>query len=244
MERIADHIWVGSQADFEIIDGPYGTEWAIVHAAREPWHRALLGYKTRGAPKDHPEYLFARRDKRLYLNLIDTDNPEFVRRDLMDEAMRFIREHRERLLTTLPHSESILICCNQGGSRAPTVGLLWMAPELPHEFEAAEVEYRRLYPNYHPSHGLREFARANWSYYHDCGWAEDRLMDEPESLTMDRSSALDKAEQIWQRFCQQLMSDPALARDQLIKSLVQALSAAEPQDGLNHGNSPDAESSG
>jgi hypothetical protein len=55
------------------------------------------------------------------------------------------------------------------------------------------------------------------------------------------SSALDIAAEIWQTFCDQLKVDPSAAKDQLIKTIVLALSASEPQDGANHGNSGPAD---
>jgi hypothetical protein len=33
---------------------------------------------------------------------------------------------------------------------------------LPAKFEDAEDAYRKLYPMYSPSNGMREFARAQW----------------------------------------------------------------------------------
>ena len=38
------------------------------------YHRQALGYRSRGAPKDHPEYLVARRGNRLILNIVDAND--------------------------------------------------------------------------------------------------------------------------------------------------------------------------
>ena len=58
MIEIYPNLFVGDQGDYEYqVKGQDG--WAVVHACKEPYHRQLLGYRTRGAPKGHPEYLYA-----------------------------------------------------------------------------------------------------------------------------------------------------------------------------------------
>ena len=79
MNSIHPNLYVGHQGDYEHqVKGQEG--WAVVHACKEPYHRQLLGYATRGAPKDDPEYYFAERGSRLYLNLVDAPDPAYIRR--------------------------------------------------------------------------------------------------------------------------------------------------------------------
>lgn len=226
MHMIAHKLWIGSEADFNEIDA-FGTSWHVVHAARDPWHREALGYTGRGAPKDHPEYLLARRGRRLLLNLVDADDPKYIGRHMIDEAMQFI----EAALNECAPAEcpdAVLICCNQAKSRAPTLGLLYLAPFLGPDFEEAVRQFLEKYPDYAPGRGMMEFARENWKHYHTLGWH----IIGPEA---HRDDALAKATQIWQAFCDALKTDPAAARDQLIESIVQALSAAPQQERLTHG---------
>lgn len=157
MREIAPKLWVGSQADFAELD-QFGTEWAIVHACKDPHHRAMVGYSGRGAPADHPERLVATRGKRMALNLIDADDPKLVPREVVDAALRHIR-------TSLANGEYILVHCNQGQSRAPTIAMLHLAPTLPESFDEAETAFRRLCPEYAPAKGMRSFASANWVAY-------------------------------------------------------------------------------
>ncbi len=89
MIEICPNLYVGDQYDFEdnvrFLEG-----WAVVHACKEPYHRDALGYTGRGAPKDHPEYLIARRDEGLILNLVDADDPAYIPQEIIDTAIRFI----------------------------------------------------------------------------------------------------------------------------------------------------------
>jgi len=66
------NLFVGDQSDYEI-NVATQEGWAVVHACKEPYHRQALGYRVRGAPKDHPEYLVARRGNRLILNIVEDE---------------------------------------------------------------------------------------------------------------------------------------------------------------------------
>lgn len=49
----------------------YAAQSALVHACKEPCHRAGAGYATRSLEKTHPHYLSLERGRHLYLNMID-----------------------------------------------------------------------------------------------------------------------------------------------------------------------------
>jgi predicted protein tyrosine phosphatase len=137
------------------MDGCRG--WSIVHACKEPYHRAALGYTSRGAPKDDPEYLIARRGPRLMLNLVDVDDPQYVRPEIFEAALDFIDNELEL-------GTNVLVHCNQGHSRAPSIAMLWLGRRslLPDDFEEAEAAFRRIYSDYAPRNGIRSFVEANW----------------------------------------------------------------------------------
>ena len=161
MIEVYTNLFVGTQEDYEM-NVKFQSGWYIVHACKEPYHRQLLGYTGRGAPKGHSEYLLARRDKRLYLNLVDVEDPAYVAKEIIDAAMEFINEG-------LKSDDKVLVHCNQGESRGPSIGLLYLAAytdKLPKTtLENAEVEFMKIYPNYMPKRGIREFLRMNWGNY-------------------------------------------------------------------------------
>ena len=157
MKEISTGVWVGSQDDFVAL-GEEAEGWLFVHACKEPHHRQALGYSGRAAPKEHPEYLVAIRDHRVMLNIIDVDDPKFIRAELIDAALAHMRAASATGANVLCH-------CNEGKSRGPTIGLIYLAPVLPEDFEQAEAIYRLLVPDYAPRNGVREFARASWGSY-------------------------------------------------------------------------------
>lgn len=161
MVEIWPGLHIGNEADFE--QGVrHKNDWSVVHACKEPYHREALGYRGRGAPKEHPEYLLAKRGARLILNLVDVEDPSFIRKEIIDHALAFTYE-------ALTAGRRVLIHCNQGASRSPTIGLLYLLARTDRlqarTFDEAEAEFRNLYPAYVPASGMREFARLHFEQY-------------------------------------------------------------------------------
>lgn len=161
MIEIYANLFIGNEGDYEG-DVRHQTGWRVVHACKEPYHRRALGYKGRGAPKEHPEYLIARRDHRLILNLVDAPSSDYIPKEIIDAALDFIDQ-------ALKSRHRVLVHCNQGESRSPGIGLLYLAAytdRLPtDDFESAEKAYRSVYPPYAPSTGMRGFMMKNWNVY-------------------------------------------------------------------------------
>ncbi len=161
MIEIISNLFIGHQGDYEHQvkeqDG-----WAIVHACKEPYHRQLLGYTVRGAPKGHPEYFFGERGDRLYLNLVDAPNPAHIPKAIIDKAMAFIHEKLWKSLKVLVH-------CNQGESRSPGIGFLYLlghTDALPKtSLDEALAAFQKVYPTFRPGGGIAGFIAQHWSEY-------------------------------------------------------------------------------
>lgn len=150
-------LWIGSQEDYEKQTAHFDAEnWAIVHACKEPYHRQLLGYTERAAPKDHPEYLFAEREGVLYLNLVDAPLPEYIPEELINKALDFIDQQ-------LKAGTHVLVHCNQGESRAPSIGLLYLVRinYLAGNPEGIQILFKDIYPEYNPGKGMLGFVEQH-----------------------------------------------------------------------------------
>lgn len=160
MIEIYQNLYVGDQTDFERkVRNQMG--WSIVHACKEPYHREAVGYSGRGAPKHHPEYLIAKRGNRLMLNLIDPENPAYIPKEIIDEALSFIDQH-------LNDGKKVLVHCNQGQSRSPGIGMLYLAKEGQIEngsFNEALMEFKKIYPLISMARGMTGFLMKNWNNY-------------------------------------------------------------------------------
>ena len=160
MIEIAQNVFIGNEADYEF-DVQFRKGWSTVHACKEPLSKRDLYIPTPLCDKDNPEYLLARRDNRLMLNLVDVDNPDWISPIIIDAALTFIDEQ-------LALGQQVLVHCNQGQSRAAGIGLLYLAGKNRFNgmtFEQAEEAFTKIYPDYSPAQGVRGFCAANWDKY-------------------------------------------------------------------------------
>lgn len=156
--EVANKIYVGDGNSYEYDLINY-KGWAIVHAAKNPWHRRAVGYTGRGCPKDHPEYLYAVRGNELSLNMVDVDNPGYFHKDMINFALGFMLSHNQ---------ERLLIHCNLGCSRSAGLAILLLAiiGELPKtSFAGAEKRFKEKYPPCDIRLGFRTHLIQNWDYY-------------------------------------------------------------------------------
>jgi hypothetical protein len=152
--NVTDHLSFGDESHCTHLHDP---ALAIVHACKEPCHRSAVGYTTRTIPSGHPNYLALENGHHLYLNLIDPDQPLFMMASF-DAFLRFVdRQIAER---------NVLIHCNQGQSRAPSLALVYMAKRLGllpgDSYTAATAGFRASFP-YTPGKGIQLWLTNNWS---------------------------------------------------------------------------------
>lgn len=170
--RLTSALWIGALDSCPSCSAKNGkTAPAVVHACKDPCHRRAAGYPKGHLAPDHPHYLFLEREKNLYLNLVDSPLPLF-RVESFDAFFRFM----DREIAGGP----VLIHCNRGESRAPSLAMVYMALRLaliPSDSHAAAADaFRRLYPAYCPGKGIEIFLKENWRMlaerFHSAGAAE------------------------------------------------------------------------
>ena len=157
MKEIYKNLYVGSEYDYEINPRSFD-DWFVVHACKEPFHRQALGYTGRAAPKDSPHYLFLYDiHNHLILNIVDTPDPRFFSDVMIDEAIKYCLEG-------LSKQKKVLIHCNQGESRAPTIALMVLKKlnTTPSDFDDAVDFLSSVYESYNPNNGILEYARNRW----------------------------------------------------------------------------------
>ncbi|MBN4079627.1 dual specificity protein phosphatase family protein [bacterium AH-315-C08] len=161
MTEIHPDLFIGNEADYESFV-KHQEGWWVIHACKEPYHRKLLGYRGRGAPKNHPEYLIAERGRKLFLNLVDANDPAYIPKEIIDVSLHFIDKG-------LQSGGRVLVHCNQGESRSPSIGLLYLATHTTTisrtSLAEAETSFRQIYPAYNPKGGMRGFLMSHWNHY-------------------------------------------------------------------------------
>ena len=127
---------------------------AIVHACQTPCYLRAVGGKILSS--QHPNYLYLEDDYNLFLNLVDPYEPLFFL-DSFEVALDFIDKHIKDL--------DVLIHCNMGLSRAPSLAMLYLAKrtdKLPStSYEEAAVAFNKIH-SYSPSRGISIFLDENW----------------------------------------------------------------------------------
>lgn len=129
---------------------------AVVHACKDPCHRRALGYSGRSLPVNHPHYLVYETAQHLFLNLIDPPQPLFMMPSF-EAFFRFVDRHiTER---------TVVIHCNQGESRAPSLALLYGAKRTDRfpkgTYEEARLAFSAEYP-YQPGTGIQRWLSQHW----------------------------------------------------------------------------------
>ena len=130
---------------------------AVIHACKFPCHKKAVGYSG-SLPKTHPHYLILEKENDLFLNMIDPEAPFFFE-DTFKEFLNFSTKHYN-------NGQKILIHCNKGESRSPSLALFFLSKKLnvinSTSFEKARADFVKIYPKYKPGKGIRLYLSKNW----------------------------------------------------------------------------------
>lgn len=131
-------------------------DWAMIHACKSPCHQRALGYRG-SLRKDHPNYLVFEHGNHLFLNMIDPNEPLFMP-PLFVASLDFIEKHISK--------RKVLIHCNEGLSRSPSLALLYLAKRAKvlneKGYHAAVKDFIKLFPSYRPGRGIALYLHLNW----------------------------------------------------------------------------------
>lgn len=156
MIDVTDRLFVGG--DFDCRTG--NDSWAIVHACKSPCHQRAVGYRG-SLHSSHPNYLVLEHEKDLYLNIIDPPVPLF-KPQLFTSFLSFAGRHWDE-------GKKILIHCNKGESRSPTLAMMFMAK---HQKEISNISYlkarkdfEQIFSGYFPGQGIQIYLNEHWSEF-------------------------------------------------------------------------------
>jgi len=147
-------LWIGDRASSSVRSDP---EWAVVNTAKTV-HIAIMGWGQK-PPRDHPNYITLEDGQLLSFNWVDgpADMYKWSGAAAFIQALDFI----DKWLPT----KSVLINCDLGQSRSPTVALLYLAKRAKTingaSFESARQDFVKLYPGYAPS-GIADYVASRW----------------------------------------------------------------------------------
>lgn len=161
MINLYKNIYCGNQLDAEYFIN--SNDWIILHCCKEPYHKQLVGYRG-NLSQNHPNYAYIIKDNHMALNLVDIDafNPNYVEfnKKMFQAAFDF--------LGVQDKSKKILIHCNKGESRGPSITMLYLAhigyfKNLSYN-EASEA-FKKLYPMYNPRYNILKNVELLWDHF-------------------------------------------------------------------------------
>ena len=151
--KILENLFIGNENDCFFEEKP---DWAAIHCCKSPCHQAIIGYKGSLSPH-HPYYLVYEKGHHLFLNMVDPPVPLF-KPELFTRALNFIDNYSTEC--------KVLVHCNKGESRAPSVGLLYLSKRAKtingESFLEAAKDFKKIYPYYQPGRGLAIYLNQNW----------------------------------------------------------------------------------
>lgn len=154
MIKVYERVAVGSEAYCRT--GNH--DISVVHACKSPCHQRAVGYRG-SLLKTHPNYLSLVTGNNLFLNIIDPPKPLFPD-ELFKVFLNFSRNQWNSGAT-------ILIHCNQGESRAPSLALVFLAKHIKaisnESYDAACADFTKLFPSYTPGTGIQLYLTSRWS---------------------------------------------------------------------------------
>lgn len=156
IHKVFERLFISSADEYEQERSNLDDAWAIVHAAKYPYHRDAVGYSGRSAPMG-PYYYYKVVGFEMSVNIVDAKDESFFSKQMMDGIISFCCFHYS-------HGKSVLIHCNQGQSRAPILALL-VAKQLgliTSDFFTAERNLQGSYYGYSPNEGIRNYAIHHW----------------------------------------------------------------------------------
>lgn len=156
MKQISPNVYVGDDDDYEKVKDD--KSWAFLRCCKfgPGGHKDTLGYTTQAAPEGKNQF-WVKRGNLMALNLLDLDDPNFVPEEAIQQGLDFIRDNVD--------DKKVLVACNAGMSRGPTLGLMWLRTigRMPYSFMQSEKHYAHLYRKFDPGLGIEQFARMHWA---------------------------------------------------------------------------------
>lgn len=127
MKEILPGLYLGSSIDVAAWEGP-------LLFATKTWHKLFVGYESHKAPRPMAEYLFAVRDGRMALNMVDGTKPNKL---MVDVGLQYMEEYHYS-------TTELLVVCNAGMSRSKYMMLKFLnkytAMNGPDAFDLIEAE--------------------------------------------------------------------------------------------------------
>ena len=157
MKEIYSNLFIGNDNSCMMCTNK--SEYSIIHACKT-CHQKALNY-TKSLSSEHPNYLIYEHGEHLFLNMVDmaTEFQAKYTHPMVEAAVKFIDDR-------ISHRK-VLIHCNQGLSRSPSLGLIYLVRKniIPKDsYDTAVDAFVKSYSSYMPKTGISLYLRHNWCW--------------------------------------------------------------------------------
>ena len=132
-------LFVGNDSDVPGFSG------SVLHCARDPWF-----------PKNLPDSKLVWRasEYEMMLKMVDAADAKYFSDEMVNPGLDFITER-------FAAGDVVLVHCNQGLSRSPSVAFLWLHEHgfLDKEFRYAVPQFKEIYKDYNPNPGIFQYLK-------------------------------------------------------------------------------------
>jgi hypothetical protein len=121
-------------------------------------HQSAVGWEGKGCNKNNPYYLYKQEQDAIYLNMIDGNDPSYIKDEMINAALGFIHHHIET-------GNKVFIYCSKGQSRSPSIAFMYMLERNMIERNSkAPITFKgNYYPNYYPKKGIYTYIKKRYS---------------------------------------------------------------------------------
>lgn len=160
MLEIAPRLYIATEEEVKTLTP---AEYSLCSLA-STFHYQMHNKKKGEFNKEDPCYVMCSHGNQiLSLNWIDGAASYF---DYEGKGVENIQKILTWIEYQLDHNRKVILMCNRGLSRSPTIALLYLSKVmhiLPEEsFYRAMEAFKEKYPEYAPGKGIVEFVSGNW----------------------------------------------------------------------------------
>lgn len=138
-------LFVGSGADAPSFGGS-----SVLRCAKDPWYVEAAKFYRQMAPN-----VIRKSPNEMILNMVDAEHPKYFSDIMVDAGLNFITER-------FAEGDAILLHCNMGISRSPSMAFLWLYEHgfLDDEFRYAVPQFKKIYKDWAPANGIWQYLKA------------------------------------------------------------------------------------
>ena len=111
-----------------------------------------------------PYYVIHEEPQWISVNWVDADRPDFF--NYQNQGVSVVKQVLAFIQKSLEEGKKVLISCDQGQSRSPSIGMLYLAKVLhtipDTSFSEAARAFVKKYPGYQPAPGISIFLKQHW----------------------------------------------------------------------------------